>query len=151
MCSYKAARTAPLNSVLLGIYTAAHAYLVGAVIPQYEAEIVVAAALCTIAMFVGLTAYACFTKTDLTAMGGFLCTLTMMLFMFFILNWILRIKMLHLLLVLAAIALLSIWIVYDTQIIVGGKHRRYQLEVDDYIIGALIIYSDILTLFLYIL
>lgn len=151
MCSYKLTRKAPGNFILLGLYTAAHSYLIGAIIPQYEAEVIVAAALCTFAMFIGLTVYACFTKTDMTKMGGFLVTLTMMVFMFFILNWILRIELLYLVLVVAVILLVSVWIVHDTQIIVGGKHRRYQLEVDDYIIGALIIYSDIITLFIYIL
>jgi FtsH-binding integral membrane protein len=31
----------------------------------------------------------------------------------------------------------------------GGK--RYEIEIDDYILGAVILYSDIVTIFLYLL
>lgn len=50
-------------------------------------------------------------------------------------------------LICVIIALLSIFIVYDTQLIIGGESKYDQLEVDDYILGALIIYSDIVTIF----
>lgn len=49
------------------------------------------------------------------------------------------------------IVLLSVYIVWDTQMIVGGKHKKYQLSLDDYVIAAMILYSDIITIFLYIL
>jgi len=150
LCQYEKFRAVPLNYISLGIFTVSHSYLIGALLPQYEPETVVGATLATLAMFVGLTAYACFTKKDITKMGGFLCTLTMMVFMFFILNWLLRMQILHLLLCLAMVCLLSVWIVYDTQLIIGGK-KKYQLSLDDYCIGALILYSDIITLFLYML
>jgi len=56
--------------------------MVGALVPQYDAQTVMMAAECTMAMFIALTAYACFTKTDITKMGGFLCSSCMMVFMF---------------------------------------------------------------------
>ena len=43
----------------------------------------------------------------------------------------------------------SIYLVMDTQLIMGGK--RYAIEIDDYILGALILYTDIIMIFLYIL
>ena len=40
--------------------------------------------------------------------------------------------------------------VYDTQTIVGGK-GRIELDIDDYVYGALMLYLDIINLFIYIL
>ena len=41
------------------------------------------------------------------------------------------------------------YIIYDTQLIVGG--RKHELSYDDYIIGALMLYVDIIGLFLELL
>ena len=45
----------------------------------------------------------------------------------------------------------SFYIVYDTQLIIGGKHKKYQYNQDEYIFAALNLYLDIINLFLYIL
>ncbi len=43
----------------------------------------------------------------------------------------------------------SVYLVVDTQLVLGGKNRS--LQMDDYILGATIIYVDIISLFLKIL
>lgn len=43
----------------------------------------------------------------------------------------------------------GIYLVIDTQLIVGG--RRLELSMDDYVAGALILYLDIIQIFLYLL
>ena len=40
---------------------------------------------------------------------------------------------------------------YDTQLIVGGAHKKHQFGVDDYVFAALNIYLDIINLFLLLL
>jgi len=53
------------------------------------------------------------------------------------------------LLIALMVFLLGMFLIHDTQLIVGkGKWR---LSMDDYIIGALILYIDIITIFLYLL
>ena len=47
------------------------------------------------------------------------------------------------------IILFGLYLVFDTQLIVGGK--RLKLDYDDYIIGALLLYLDVIQIFLYIL
>ena len=47
--------------------------------------------------------------------------------------------------------LFSCYIVYDTQLIVGGQHKKHQFGVDDYVFAALNIYLDIINLFVYLL
>ena len=44
----------------------------------------------------------------------------------------------------------SLYIVYDTQLMMGGKHK-YALSPEEYIFAALNIYLDIINLFRYIL
>lgn len=43
----------------------------------------------------------------------------------------------------------SVYLLIDTQLVLGGRH--HQLSLDDYILGATIIYVDIISLFLKIL
>jgi len=45
--------------------------------------------------------------------------------------------------------LFGVYLIFDTQYVMGGK--RYQLSLDDYIVGALILYMDIVMIFLYLL
>jgi FtsH-binding integral membrane protein len=47
--------------------------------------------------------------------------------------------------------LFSIFIIYDTQMIVGGKGKERQLGDKEYIRGAMELYLDITRLFLYVL
>ncbi len=47
------------------------------------------------------------------------------------------------------VCLFGIYIVIDTQLIVGGK--TIQLDIDDYYTGAMLLYVDIISIFLYIL
>lgn len=48
------------------------------------------------------------------------------------------------------VMLFGIYLVVDTQLIVGGN-RSFQLSNDDHVIGALILYIDIIQIFLYLL
>merc|ERR1712032_461746 len=48
--------------------------------------------------------------------------------------------------------IMSFYIVYDTQLIVGGKHQRAnEFSVDDYAFAAISLYIDIVQLFMYLL
>ena len=44
----------------------------------------------------------------------------------------------------------SLYIVYDTQLMMGGKHK-YSLSPEEYVFASLNLYLDIINLFLYIL
>ena len=43
-----------------------------------------------------------------------------------------------------------VYIVYDTQIMMGGKHK-YALDPEEYVFAALNLYLDIINLFMYLL
>merc|ERR1712008_628597 len=50
-----------------------------------------------------------------------------------------------------AAILFSFYIVYDTQLIMGGKHSKGQFGVDDYVFAALNLYLDVINLFIELL
>lgn len=46
--------------------------------------------------------------------------------------------------------LFSVYLVYDTQLMIGGKHKC-SISPEEYIFAALNIYMDIINIFIYIL
>ena len=50
----------------------------------------------------------------------------------------------------AGALIFSLYLVYDTQLMLGGKHK-YALSPEEYIFAALNIYLDVINLFMYIL
>lgn len=44
----------------------------------------------------------------------------------------------------------SLYIVYDTQLMMGGSHK-YSLDPEEYVFASLNLYLDVINLFLYIL
>ena len=122
-CFYKKCRDVPKNYILLGTYTVFHSYLIGAITIQYDPTTVITAAVATLVMFLSLTAYAFKTKTDFTKMGGFLATASMMVLLFIIMAVLFRSAIMYTGLICVMIALLSVFIVYDTQLIIGGRSK----------------------------
>ena len=102
-------------------------------------------------MFVSLTIYAFKTKTDMTKLGGFLSTASSMLLFLIIIAFAFRSYIMNTIIICVALCLLGVFVVFDTQLIIGGTSKYAELELDDYALGALIIYSDIVTIFSYLL
>jgi FtsH-binding integral membrane protein len=48
-------------------------------------------------------------------------------------------------------SLFSLYLAYHTSLIVSGKHSKYQLNDKDYVFGAVLLYNDIISIFLYLL
>ena len=142
-------RKVPLNYILLAIFTLCTSYLVAFICMQYNRVTVLEAAALTAAVTFGLTIYAFKTKTDFTLCGPLLYTLGM-LFLFGGIFMILFGPSMNLLWSIFGVFLYSFYLIYDTQMIIGGK-RHSRLEADSYILGALLLYLDIINLFLEIL
>ena len=47
------------------------------------------------------------------------------------------------------VMLYGFFLIYDTQLVAGGG--QHKLDIDDYVIGAMLIYTDIIMLFLELL
>ena len=144
------ARKVPLNYTLLAIFTAAESYGVSCITIFYPPKVVLIATLVTAATTVALTAYALNRGSrDFTIMGSLVFILFFVIVTCFILSLIITVKwFVYLISGVLAIAF-GIFIIYDTQMIFGD--RAYMFSHDDYILAAMILYIDILQLFLEIL
>lgn len=125
------------------------AYLVAAVAAVSEPEAVLAAAFSTAAIVIAITVFVWFSKSDFTYLAPIIICIGMSMFMLSIFIFAFHFKALHMVYCALAVILFSLYLIFDTQLILGGK--RYQIEIDDYILGALILYSDIIVIFLYLL
>lgn len=111
--------------------------------------VVVVAACMTLAIVVSLSIYAIFTKTDFTTKYGIVIVLLVALLMLGIFTLIFQSAWLQNIYCALGVIVFGIYLVIDTQMIIGG--RRFGITLDDYVIGALILYIDIIQLFMYIL
>ena len=103
----------------------------------------------TAGVVVGLTIYAWKTKSDFTVLGGALAVFGFGLMMFAIFVMLFRSEALTMLYCIVVVILFGFYLIFDTQMIIGEK--RYELNDEDYILGALVLYLDIVVLFIYIL
>lgn len=99
-------------------------------------------------MVISLTIYALTTKTDFTICGAMIFVISACFLMFGLFSWIMG-PTARLIYCTFGVILFGLYLVIDTQLVCGGK--RYSLGKDDYIYGAIILYLDILNIFLYIL
>jgi FtsH-binding integral membrane protein len=101
---------------------------------------------------IACTLYAFTTKNDFTYGRGMIWVLAMALLMLVLFSTIFAMEgdtFAYNCIIALCVVLLGFFLIHDTQLIVGkGKWR---LGLDDYIVGALIIYVDIITIFLYLL
>lgn len=148
-CYRTLARTVPINYILLGIFTLAESILVAAISSKYDPATVMIAASLTAAAVIGLTIYAFYSKTDFTILGGILFVLLLVLLTASIISIFIHNRWLQLAISICGALLFSVYLVFDTQLILG-KHQ-YSLGIDEYIWAALNLYLDIINLFIYIL
>ena len=98
---------------------------------------------------IALTVYAMFTKEDFTIKWGIVIVILAAMLMLGIFSLFAWSPFLDNLYCCLGVIMCGIYIVIDTQLIIGGK--RLAISMDDYVVGALILYMDIITLFLYLL
>ena len=128
------ARKVPQNYILLTLYTIAQSYFVSTVTCRHDPKMVFIAAALTAAITVALTVYAFTTKTDFTMMGGLLFVLGAVLFVATLLSFFFRNRLLQIIISCFTVILFSMYLIYDTQLIVGNG--TLMLDVNDYIFAA---------------
>ncbi|XP_072431868.1 protein lifeguard 1 [Chiloscyllium punctatum] len=143
-------RKAPWNFMLLLLFTTLEGLLLGAVSVFYGADAVMWAVGATTFVSLGLTLFSLQTKWDFTARSGILFVVLLVLIAFGILCAIIQSFWLHIVYASLGTLVFSIYLVVDTQLMLGGKHR-YSLSPEEYIFAALNLYLDIINLFLFIL
>lgn len=125
--------------------------LVGSIASTYTTDSVVKALVATVVMTLALTLYAWQTRVDFTAMGGALLCLMIGVVMFGIWTAIFPSQAGQTAYCAAMAIVFAIFIVYDTQMILGGKHHSHAFQTDEWVFAALNVYIDIIQLFLQLL
>ncbi|UKK00376.2 hypothetical protein MACK_000448 [Theileria orientalis] len=97
-----------------------------------------------------LTIFAIQTKYDFTTWIGYLFVLGCTLIPFGIFAALIRSTIARLIITGIGTILVCFYIILDVQLIMGGK-RKYQFSVDDYHFASIVLYSDIISLFLRLL
>lgn len=150
-CIPRLMREVPLNYILLAVFTIAEGLTVGLISSLYStASVVMAFALVTAVSF-ALTLFATRTSTDFTkSFFPYLLAVSVVMIGagFFLIFFPSQIGVT----VYAAMgaAVFSVYLVFDTQMILGGK-KEMQFTIDDYVPAAISLYVDIVSLFIYLL
>ena len=116
---------------------------------MYSFQIVSTALLLTIVAALAITLYACNTKNNFAVCRIGLYVILSQMFTIGIISVFFRIKALYTFYTFCSTVLVGIYLVYDTQLIIGKLGTGY--SIDDYIFASLEIYMDIIRLFLLIL
>lgn len=139
------------------VFTLVFALLIGISICGYKSKIVLMAAGITFLLVAALTIYACkyfyfilgVTKTDLTGLGPYLMVICLVLLIFGIICIFWRDPIVQLIYSCLSALLFSVYLVFDTQLVLGKGQYSYTL--DDAYLAAIQLYIDIMELFLHIL
>lgn len=157
VCCGNVRRNYPTNLIALCIFTLAMSYMVGTITSFYAytsdglETVLVSLGICVVVVF-SVSIFAIQTRFDFTGCGGFLFAFSMGLFMFGIIAIIFAAtgnSVLYTVYAWLAAVLFTMFLVYDTQLIIGG--RKHEISSEEYIYGALQLYIDIVYLFLIIL
>jgi len=145
-------RKYPINYIILFVFTATEGLFVGMISSQYTVSSVLIALATVTAVTIALTIFAIQTKYDFTGWGPYLLValLVLMIFGFIIAFFPGNTTATKIYCGIGAL-LFSLYLVYDTQLIVGGGNRKFQFSIDDYAVAAICLYVDIIQLFLMIL
>jgi FtsH-binding integral membrane protein len=149
-CFKRLARQVPTNYILLGVFTLCEAVLVGICCSFYDSLTVLIAVAMTLQVTLVLTIYAMTTKTDFTTFRGVMLVifitvimLSLMMSLFYASHW------LQILISAILCVVYGVYIIIDTQWIIGN--HKYSIGYDDYVLGAVSLYIDIVGLLLAIL
>lgn len=147
LCFQTVARRVPLNYGLLFAFTLCESYIVATIASLYTPQSVMLAALYAVGLFTVLTLYACFTKGNLGCMGPIVAVGAALGLLTFVLYFLFPSEGMRLVFCWIGLILTCIYVIYDVYLIT----EKHGLSYDDYIIGALLIYTDLISLFIYIL
>ncbi|KAL7735649.1 hypothetical protein ACLKA6_002535 [Drosophila palustris] len=149
-CCEGVRRQTPTNFIFLGIFTIAQSFLLGVTATRYAPTEVLMALGLTAAVCLALTIFAMQTKIDFTMMGGILLACMVVFMIFGIVAIFFKGKIITLVYASFGALLFSVYLIYDTQLMMGGDHK-YSISPEEYIFAALNLYLDIVNIFIYIL
>ena len=149
LCFIDLFRKVPSNFIFLFTFTFFESYIISWICGMTNPRLVFMAAVMTFGMVAGLTVYAATTKRDLTLEGGSIFILGMTVFLLAIFAMFTSNPIVHVLISSFWVFIFGIYLVYDTQLILGNGELK--LTVDDYIWASFMLYLDIINIFINLL
>lgn len=149
-CCGNLRRRTPHNFIFLGLFTVCEGILLGAASASFtKTEILMAVGICAVVVL-SLTIFAFQTRFDFTTCRMFVFVTIIVLLMFGLLAMIIQNRILNLVYSCLGALLFSFYLVYDTQLMIGGSHK-YSISPEEYVFAALTLYLDVINIFTYIL
>lgn len=149
LCNYSLLRHHPRNMIYLGILNILISLMVGAIVARYESEAVLLAFVITVALVFTLVLLTLRSNFDITNWGGMLFAFLLVLVLTSIIGIFWVNSIFNIVIAALGAVLFSVYLVYDVQMLMGDKKRA--LSPDDYVLGAISVYLDVINIFLYLL
>ena len=152
LCCGEVRRKFPYNLILLCFYTLGVTMPLSVVAANTPPELIVIAIGITIIISFALILFAFQTKYDFTGWGAYLFIGVLVFLIFSVLGiFIHDVNNTYGIVFSGFVVLLfSFHLIYDTQLMIGGKHK-YTISPEEYVFAALSIYADIIQIFIRIL
>jgi FtsH-binding integral membrane protein len=112
-------------------------------------EVLIALGMC-VSVFIALTFFSMQSKVDFTTMSGLLMSLLIVLLFFGIVGIFFRSMMMQFAYSAVGALLFSAYIIFDTQLIVGGKHKK-TISPEEYIFVSLSLYLDVVVVSMFVI
>jgi FtsH-binding integral membrane protein len=145
-------RKVPINYILLAIFTVCEAYGIAGVTAQYDKTTVMMAGGATALTTISLTIYAMRTTTGVEVFAAMAFVVYLAMFPLIVISFFVGLGALNTLYCCLGVILYGLFLIIDTIMITGGKTMSNKAcSMDDYVIGAMMLYMDIVMLFLYLL
>lgn len=150
ICCDSIRRSSPANYICLILFTLCNGFLLGIMASLYAPDEVLISLGITGAVVLVLTLFAMQKKIDFTPLYCIMLIISVVFLLFAIVGvFFFHHRILRIVIAAIGVTLFSIWLIIDTQMILGG--RRVAISTDEYIYAALQLYLDILMIFQYIL
>ena len=148
VCCKELAQSVPTNYILLLILTSSVSVMVGYSISYYDPEVVLRAFIITVIISLSLTLYALLAKIKMTYLIGGIIIVALSALTTGIIALITRSYDWYTLYYFFGVILYGLFLIFDVKRISSTK---YGISHEDYIYGAMMIYLDIVLIFLEIL
>lgn len=150
-CVTDLAKKVPANYILLSVMTVGFAITMAYAGATAGTNTFLIALGMTLMLVVALTLFAFQTRFDFTGCGPFVLVLLLVLLLFGVISAVVRNNIFRIVYASIGVMVFGFYLVYDTQVIVGGKHRSSKYSIDDYVFGAISLYIDVINLFTHLL
>ncbi|XP_065133192.1 protein lifeguard 1 [Paramisgurnus dabryanus] len=142
-------RSHPWNLMALSVVTLSLSYMVGTVASYHNTTSVVIALGSTVIISFTIIMFSAQTRLDFSVCNGILLILAVDLLMFGFFSIFFYSRVLQILYGCLGALLYAMFLAVDCQLVMG--RQKYNLSPEEYVFAALVIYLDIIMIFLYIL